>query len=143
MRYNKIIIIMLRFLLSGIFVFSGIMKMLHLSEFSDVVLSIVKIDDFFMDVIVVLLPLVEIIFGFMFILNYHYKIAIMGIIGLLIVFIVLSIYSIVINLNVNCGCFGRIIDNKLGSETLIRNLILLGIGVYLFFNNNSYEKVYS
>ncbi|MBD8490362.1 DoxX family protein [Echinicola sp. CAU 1574] len=139
---KKIILTLFRFLVGGLFVFSGLIKA------NDPVGTSIKLEEYFEvfshDIagffevlrpfalsLSIFLIVLEIGLGVMLLLNYRKNITVNLILILIVFFTFLTFYSAYFNKVTDCGCFGDAI--KLTPwESFIKDIILLGMILVLF-----------
>ncbi|MBN2280097.1 MAG: hypothetical protein JXQ65_05925 [Candidatus Marinimicrobia bacterium] len=51
-------------------------------------------------------------------------------------FFILSIYGTILKIKVDCGCFGSLLESRVGWTMVLRNSVFLGLSIYLFINSN-------
>lgn len=142
-----------RFVVGGLFVFSGLIKVndpvgtaIKLEEyfhvfaidFSPVFLSFVPYVLF----LSVVLSVLEVVLGIAVLLNYKMKITSWVLLLMIVFFTFLTFYSAYYNKVTDCGCFGDAI--KLTPwQSFYKDLVLLALIVILFFNTKRSKPVFS
>ena len=119
--------------LGGIFVYSGLVKILNLQGFETVVRNYRLLPDLFVRFVAYVLPFVELVFGALFMLGRQSKITAYVLSGLLIVFIAALSIDLVRGINASCGCFSLISDRETKADmllTILRNILLLSFIVF-------------
>jgi uncharacterized membrane protein YphA (DoxX/SURF4 family) len=95
---------LIRVLLSVIFLWSGISKLMDPTEFAVIIDAYGFIADAWILPLATILPLVEMIFGLGLLLEIRGSLTVIT--GLLILFLAILSYGIWLGLDVDCGCFG-------------------------------------
>jgi hypothetical protein len=112
-----------------VFLFSGLSKLLHPAEFRSLIAQLFPNKD--LRTIVFALPLVEILLVIFSQINEARIVSKIIMIFLISCFIYISIkYLLSGRKNLQCNCFGKYIPEKLGIETLIKNLFLITITIF-------------
>lgn len=142
-----------RFLVGGLFIFSGLIKI------NDPVGTAIKLEEYFtvfaadfapfFTVFVpfalflsVVLSVLEVVLGVAVLLNYRMEITAWVLLGLIVFFTFLTFYSAYFNKVTDCGCFGDAI--KLTPwESFIKDIILLVLSVLIFINRKTLQPVLS
>ena len=95
---------LIRVLLSVIFLWSGISKLMDPTEFSVIINGYGLMPDTWILPLAIVLPLLEMVFGLGLFLDIRGSLAVIT--GLLMLFIAILSYGIWLGLDVDCGCFG-------------------------------------
>jgi len=126
---------LIRILLSLIFLWSGISKLIHPSEFAVIIDSYGLIPEALNMPLAIILPLFELIFGLGLLLDI--KESLTGIAGLLTLFMAILGYGIWMGLDVDCGCFGVDDPEALAFHglrlALIRDIVMMAGIFYLYY----------
>lgn len=51
-------------------------------------------------------------------------------------FFIISIHATMLKITDDCGCFGSLVESRVGWPMVLRNAIFLGMAIYLFIVNN-------
>lgn len=139
-----------RFLVGGLFIFSGLIKI------NDPVGTAIKLEEYFevfaadfasfFTIFVpfalffsVLLSVLEVVLGVAVLINYRMHVTAWALLLLIIFFTFLTFYSAYFNKVTDCGCFGDAI--KLTPwQSFIKDVILLGLIVIIFINRKNYQQ---
>jgi uncharacterized membrane protein YphA (DoxX/SURF4 family) len=135
---NKVALV-LRFLLGGIFVWAGVVKVMGPV---DLLVSIygyeLHLPETLVRITVVVLPWIEILCGIAILSGIWLEAGLMLTAMMLFVFIVLTGQAWLRGLDISCGCFGSMLEEEsfLGSVqfAFFRNLGLIGISGWLLRN---------
>ena len=132
-----------RFILGGMLIFAGVLKMEDNSALFESVAYITWIPLTIKSLIVDLLPWVEVIVGGLMVLNLFTKIVIPFATIIYFIFFVYAVFGLGSGMEGDCGCFGdldesSILGTLLGSEfgwkMVIRNGIFLLMAGFLFWD---------
>ncbi len=130
----------LELILGGVFIYSGLMKLFNLEGFVIVVANYKLIPTIFIKPFAYLLPFIELGFGTMFLLGMRYRIVRHTLSGLLIIFIIALTVNLIRGINVECGCFSVISDQKSKSSEMILFIIRDIVFLSMFIIYNFYLK---
>lgn len=95
---------LIRVLISVIFLWSGLSKLINPAEFAVIVDGYGLISDAWILPLAMILPLLEMVFGLGLLLEIRGSLAVIT--GLLMLFLAILSYGIWLGLDVDCGCFG-------------------------------------
>jgi putative oxidoreductase len=138
---DKYLVLVFRIILGLVFVYASMDKISHPAQFAQIVHNYRILPSFTINLFAICLPWVELIAG-LFLIGGIFIESTAVLLGFLLV-----IFSIAISINVffrgldlNCGCFTTSLSaKKEGANLLFRDLILLGMGLQIFFfNQNKY-----
>ena len=151
MNNMKILDWIVRFLVGGLFVFSGLVKLndpvgtqIKLEEYFEVFSS--DIAGFFHVFIPFALPIamilvvLEVVIGFAILLNQRMNITMWITLVLIVFFTFLTFYSAYFNKVTDCGCFGDAIPLT-PWESFTKDVILLFMIIYLFIKRKSFKEL--
>jgi len=142
-----------RFLVGGIFVFSGLVKV------NDPVGTAIKFEEYFEVfaadfapffaylvptalVASVIFSVLEVVLGVALLLNYRIKLTLKALLGLIVFFTFLTFYSAYFNKVTDCGCFGDAI--KLTPwQSFTKDIVLLVLIIIMMFNQDKLKPVLS
>lgn len=131
MIQNKYLILIFRFVIGAVFIWSGIIKILDPLLFAQDVANYQAFPQTLSFLIALILPWVEILCGLLLVLGIWSRAAALMISGLLLAFLFLLVVTIIRGIDVTCGCFGAL------SHTVDYRLILLD-SFLLFLSLNIY-----
>lgn len=131
--------LLIRIVIGFTFIISGLLKLFSLNYFTEIVYSMHVLPIFFVPYFAILLPIIEYVLGAFLIFGLSVKLTAKCIILLLISFtIVISINLIKGNL-IDCGCFGNILQEKIGWSLLLREVIILFGTLFIAFPEGFYK----
>ncbi len=132
---KKIIVIFLRLLIGSIFCFSEYKKLYQIEPFEMTFVELGLSNWEMAPILARILVSVEFFLGFLIIFSLIPKITTKAIIAVLLFFTAYLIYILIKEGNSeNCGCFGIMIKMN-PIESIFKNLILIGLSIFLLFNN--------
>jgi len=122
-----------RLVLGIVFIYAAILKIASPQEFADSIAAYQILPFTVIDLLALGLPLFELACGLLVLSGFFFRTGVVGIIGLLAVFVGASITAQLKGLSIDCGCFGA--HSWLDSNpwmVLIRDGLLLGLAVFLY-----------
>jgi uncharacterized membrane protein YphA (DoxX/SURF4 family) len=121
----------LRIILGGLFVWASWDKILHPARFAEDVANYAILPPHLVNLWALVLPWLEMIAGVFLILGFLSRSCSLTISLLLVSFLVAISINILRGAQLDCGCFGA--GEELGWVTLARDLLMLAMGVQVFF----------
>ncbi|MDD5224460.1 MAG: DoxX family protein [bacterium] len=129
----------LRIYLGWIFIYACYYKILDPGEFALSIASYQFLPLILVNIFALILAWVELFAGLGLILGFRPRENSLIIIGMLAMFIIGISSALYRNLSMGCGCFASTaVGEEMTTGTLYRDLIWLGIGVYLFFAEDGF-----
>ncbi len=122
-----------RLILGIVFIYAAMVKIGSPQEFADSIAAYQILPFPVINPVALGLPLFEFACGLLVLTGFYFRIGVLGILAMLAVFIAALELALLRGLSVSCGCFGA--HSWLDSDpwvVLIRDLILLGIAVFLY-----------
>lgn len=121
-RFN----LFLRFVIGGIFVYAGFMKLIDPKAFAKVISQYDLIPEILLAPVALGLPLLEFIAGLALIFNIRGSLT--AIFSMLVLFVFILWYGILNDLSIDCGCFtpAEIADQNSLKKAFYRDLLLIG-----------------
>ncbi len=133
---KNLIIYALKYFLAAVLITSGIFKILNPLPAIESVKAIGVFSEDIAVAAISFFPFVELFIAYSLIFYNNQKIVGLSVLLLFGAFFVFSIYGYIIGLDVDCGCFGSLIESRFGIGMIIRNLIFLLLAVvYLVLSN--------
>ncbi len=132
---NKKLLFLSRATLGLIFIYASLHKIAYPDKFAEIVYGYGLLHQNIINFIAITVPFIELISGTLLLFNIKPKPAVTIINGLLIIFIVMISINFIRGYEFDCGCFS-FSDSEHNSslELLARDIIYLGIGIYIFLN---------
>jgi len=141
-----------KWIVGGLFIFSGFIKIndpigteIKLEEYFEVFAS--DFGSFFHYFIPFALPIgvvlivMEVLFGFMVLINYRMRFTVRVLLAMIAFFTFLTFYSAYFNKVTDCGCFGDAIPLT-PWQSFYKDIILSILIIYLFIRQNKYIPVF-
>ena len=129
---NKTLLILLRLVLGGLFIYAGAVKVLDPLGFAQNIRNYDLVGQSLSFIAAVVLPWLEILAGLALAAGVWKRASALIISGLLVFFIVLTLVTIARGLDVDCGCFGAL-SRKSGFGVILEDLGMLFMGLGLLF----------
>jgi cobalt-zinc-cadmium efflux system protein len=128
-----ILFTMIRLILGGIFIVAGAPKIFYPTEFAEALFNYQMLPDVLINVVAIALPWVEVIVGGMLIVGLWLPGAVLIYNGLMISFIATLSYNAYRGLDIHCGCFSPGSGETISFETVLRDILILCMSLYLFY----------
>ena len=129
---NKTLLILLRLVLGGLFIYAGAVKVLDPLGFAQNIRNYDLVGQSLSFIAAVVLPWLEILAGLALAAGVWKRASALIISGLLVFFIVLTLVTIARGLDVDGGCFGAL-SRKSGFGVILEDLGMLFMGLGLLF----------
>jgi len=131
---NKYFLVLSQLVLGAVFIVAAIGKIAEPAKFATEISKYNLLPEVMLNVMALSLPWIELICGILLIFGNKIKAnsAILGI--MLVVFTIGVISAFARGLDINCGCFGGAVQQKVGWEKILENtgLILLSVNLFIF-----------
>ncbi|NEW08668.1 hypothetical protein GK047_21975 [Paenibacillus sp. SYP-B3998] len=121
-----------------VFVFSGITKLLSYQSFRKTFLDL-GFSSLLTRIGTILIPVVELCFGFMILNDKVRIISEVGLLFLLLIFTWVTHKALNIKKDIYCNCFGGTLPDKFGLNTYLKIFILFLMDLYLIFGQHSLD----
>lgn len=139
---SSLLVFLFRVSLGSVFIYAAYHKIQTPEQFAKIVYGYDIFPFFSINLIAVILPFIELTTGFALIMGWYPRAAVLIMNGMLMMFVFLIGFNLFRGHEFDCGCFtvssGMTPESNV--ELLIRDLILLAMGVYLFFNIKNPER---
>jgi len=132
-----------RYIIALVLVVSGIGKVIDPVPTIEILQQTPHFPDWMIIPVVSVLPIVEIVMAIALVIRYREKVNLLLCLGLFVGFFAFSIYCTLYGLNLDCGCFGSLIESRVGWTMVIRNMFFLALAIYLFLKNNNIKLAYT
>lgn len=123
------LILTLQTILGIIFIFSGITKAIDITKFAEALANFRLLNDNLINVIKYALPIIEILLGIFIIFNFYSSLPSSIASLVLSFFTALIVAKLFEGEQISCGCFGALSSDRLDILSVVRNLILILIGI--------------
>ena len=132
---NCYILLVFRLILGGIFIYASLDKIAHPEQFAKIVYNYKILPHSLINIFAIILPWLELICGVFLIVGIFVQSSSAILSLLLVSFIIALSVNFLKGLDINCGCFSTDLKGKEeGAILLIRDFVLLAIGLQIFFN---------
>lgn len=138
---NNYFLLLLRIILSLVFIFAGIEKISSPAVFSESISNYKLFPSFHINFSAITLPWIELISGVLLLFGVSVKENAAIITALLVFFTIAVIISLFRGLNIDCGCFGTQLGEKVGMLKVGENIFLIVCGVLLSANDSSFASL--
>ncbi|KPK99176.1 MAG: hypothetical protein AMJ90_09650 [candidate division Zixibacteria bacterium SM23_73_2] len=134
---DKYTVLLFRIILGATFIYASLDKIAHPAQFAQIVHNYKILPSFLINLFAISLPWIELFCGIFLIVGIWVESSSLVLSFLLFLFAVAISYNVFIRgLDINCGCFTTSLTaKKQGAELLIRDFILLGMGLQVIFFN--------
>lgn len=132
---NKYFSAAVRIILGGLFIYASLDKIAHPESFSKIILNYKILPLVFVNALAIFLPWIELLTGFLLIVDKWVKSSLLIYTTLLVIFIIALSQALLRGLDISCGCFS--VAPSSTSTVWLR--IVLDI-VMLFFSINLYRS---
>jgi len=133
LKIHRIISIIVRFVLGGIFITAGIPKILDTASFAGAVFNYHLLPDIFINIFAMTLPWLEVIVGSFLIIGIWMQGTVILYNLLMISFIAAVYVNISRGLDISCGCFSTDPVEIINMGTILRDVVILSASIYLLF----------
>jgi putative oxidoreductase len=131
---SSIVLIVLRFVLAGIFTVAGLLKIHDPQAFADDIATFQVLPQFSISLFALMLPPLEIVMGLALAFGWNKSAATLGILLLSTVFAFALLQGIMRGLPIDCGCFGSETPSGLKNWlALVRDILLVAGSLLLYY----------
>ncbi len=116
--------LVLRWVVAAVFLFAAIDKVLDPTSFATDIDNYRMVPDALIGPMAVALPLVEVLVGLALVTGVHARGAAVVAAAMLVAFAVAMIQAIARGIDLDCGCFGTVIETQVSWLTVARNVAL-------------------
>lgn len=132
---NKYLVLALRIIVGGVFIWAGILKILDPLEFAQSIRNYRIFPQSISFFLALALPWVEVISGSLLILGIFHRSSALLISSLLVLFLVLVVITMARGLDVDCGCFGSL-SRKVDFKLFVVDSFLCFGALLIFFSKD-------
>jgi putative oxidoreductase len=132
--------VILRVAFGLVFLFSGGMKIIDLTRFSESLTAMQIVPARFVSSLSVGIPVAEVIIGVATVLGFRTAVMSAVAAGVLALFTGVIAEKVIEGVQVSCGCFGSLSSERITEVTVLRNVILLLWGTILFAYYSTAER---
>lgn len=138
---KKHTIFLIRIILGLVFVVSGTAKFFDLPTFRDVLQDFGILSNSLLVFVSIAIPCAELVPGLLLLLGLWTRYASAVIICLLFIFIIAIIPIISTSKQIDCGCFGPLMQSRISIDLLIRDVLLLLFAIYIYSEGPSVYSI--
>ncbi len=139
-KFNAQINLLIRIIVGGMFVITGISKIIDPVLFAKEISFYRMLPDFSINLFAIILPWIELVVGVLFILGVRVKANILLLTGMLLMFNFAVAVAWARGLNINCGCFSNLANETVGLAKLSENFAMVfALAFMFFFPNNRFS----
>ncbi len=139
---HKLLVIS-RLVVGLVFTFSGIIKLTDLIGFHYSILQYNILPFELTNPLAILIPVSELICGFLLLFNIFVKGATVLLKSLIIMFIIAIIYALINNLEIDCSCFGRLtVFSKISLQNLMLDIMIFIMLLMVFLKIKEEKKTF-
>ena len=128
---NKYFLLTIRIVLGLVFIFAAIFKASEPELFARSIANYKLLPIFLVNIFAIILPWIELCAGLLLMFGVSVRENSVILSGLLSVFIIAIIISLMRGLDIECGCFGTVDGAKVGVQKILENIGLLIAGLIL------------
>jgi putative oxidoreductase len=133
---NRPLLLVLRVVLGGLFVYAGAVKIADPLGFAEDIRNYRLVGQTLSFAVALVLPWLEVLAGAFLIAGVWKRGAALAITVLLVFFVVLTLVTMARGLDVDCGCFGSL-SRKSGWSVVLEDLGMLVLGLAILFSGGS------
>jgi len=140
--FNAQINLIIRLFIGGVFIITGISKIIDPVLFAKEISHYRILPDFSINILSIILPWLELVVGILFVFGIRVKANILLLAGMLLMFNFAVAIAWMKGLNINCGCFSNIAQETVGIGKLSENFAMFTALAFMFFfpdNRFSFE----
>ncbi len=130
-KWFAAVLLVSRLFLGGVFLFSGVTKILEPGGFALSIYHYQLLPDLLVNPAAIILPWVEVVCGMALILRWWVGGASLVVTALLLVFLMALAITLVRGLDISCGCFSSTGEGKISWWYLLRDFSLFAMGILI------------
>jgi uncharacterized membrane protein YphA (DoxX/SURF4 family) len=140
---SHVLALLFRLILGALFLYAGIPKIADPHGFAQAVYNYRLLPGYLIAPAAIVLPFIEVLIGASLLLGIFTQGGALVVSGLLVVFLCALGISLLRGLDISCGCFSTSSSSRtIAWIDLIRNTVLLGMGLYVFFLQRGWKSVF-
>lgn len=135
---KKPVLVAIRLILSGVFLYAGITKMISPLPFADSIATFEALPNGLINIVALGLPVLEVALGGMLLIGFKLRAASFGVLILSIIFFLALAQGVARGLEIDCGCFGSGEPSVAKTWLSIgRATLLIGTSLFLYLSRLS------
>jgi len=124
-----------RFILAGVLILAGILKLIDNTALFETVVYITWLPVWFKSLLISTLPWLEILVAVLLILKWQLTYIASFVLLIFAGFLGFSVYGFATGMEGDCGCFGDLAESSFGWSMIIRNAAFTAMAGFLFYKN--------
>ncbi|MHB1686469.1 MAG: MauE/DoxX family redox-associated membrane protein [Ignavibacteriaceae bacterium] len=128
---SKNFLALIRIIFGSVFILSSLTKLNDPASFTNALTKFHLLNNNLVPIFTYLIPAIELALGILLVLNIKTEIIAQLATFLVALFTAIVVSKITEGENISCGCFGTLTESNIDSTTIIRNIILLTLGITL------------
>ena len=128
---EKVLPLVFRLIVGGVFLIAAVPKILHPDKFAIDISHYRLLPYAWIHLLAITLPWIELVAGVLLILGVWLRASAWIITGMMVMFVVVIASALARGLNIDCGCFGTIAGRQIGMTSLLMDLGLIAMSVWL------------
>jgi putative oxidoreductase len=121
---GRVVVLVLRWIVAAVFLAAAVPKVIDPATFATDIDNYRVLPDALIGPIAVGLPLIETIVGLALLTGIYARGAAIVAAGMLVAFAIAMIQAIARGIDLDCGCFGHVVEAQVGWMTVSRNVVL-------------------
>ena len=126
---NNYFLLVIRLVVGFVFIFAAVSKAADPEGFAQAIFNYKLLPDFLINILAITLPWIELSAGLLLMFGISAKENSAILSGLLVIFIIAIVISLLRGLDIDCGCFGTVDGSKVGILKILENFGLLVCGI--------------
>lgn len=135
-RLERTVLILIRLLVGGVFIYASVDKILHPDQFAIAVNNYRLLPEILVNSFAIVLPWAELLAGFLLVLGQWQRSSSFVLASLVIVFIIAVGIGLLRGLDISCGCFNTASGRKIGLQVLFGDFFLLAVTLILILRSS-------
>jgi putative oxidoreductase len=135
---NKYVALAFRVYIGGVFIYASMYKIGYPAEFAQNIASYQIVPFWAVNLLAIVMPWTELICGILLAVGLRSKSAVAMIAGMLLLFTLAILLSLVRNIPIGCGCFHSI-EEPMSWTTLLRDLIWLAMAIHVYHFDSAFQ----
>ena len=140
---NEYINLLIRLVVGGMFIITGISKIVSPSLFAREITNYGMMPYELINIMAIVLPWIEVVTGLLFVFGIKIKANLILLAGMLLMFNFAVASAWARGLDINCGCFSDMTAQKVGLKKIAENFAMFaGLAFIFFFPNNKFSLLF-
>lgn len=135
---NKYVALALRVYIGGVFIYASMYKIGYPVEFAQNIASYQIVPFWAVNLLAIVMPWTELICGILLVVGLRSKSAVAIIAGMLLLFTLAILLSLLRSIPIGCGCFHSM-EEPMSWTTLLRDLIWLAMAIHIYRFDSAFQ----